>query len=194
MPLFRLSRPLPDCPTMNIRSAHRGRKALPALLGGGLLLSVLLVAGCGGAKSAGAQERSVHGTGYVFSAPTAWQVTRSGREISVSSGLSVVSVTRFLLQRAFRPALWPKVVRELDRAAAAVAQQQAGTIAESRTVAIAGGRARQYEVAYAHDGKQLVERLVFVLREKTEYLLLCRYERGGDTRACDRLLATFRLT
>ena len=27
----------------------------------------------------------------------------------------------------------------------------------------------------------------------SEYLLLCRYARGGDTRACDRLLATFTL-
>ena len=136
----------------------------------------------------------MHGTGYVFSAPSDWQLTRSGHEISASSGLSVVSVTRFLLQRAFRPALWPKVVPELDRAAAAVARQQAGTVAESRTVTIAGGRARQYDIAYVHDGKQLVERLAFVLRGKTEYLLLCRYERGGDTRPCDRLLATFRLT
>jgi hypothetical protein len=159
-----------------------------------LAVAVLLVAGCGGAKSPGAQERSVHGAGYVFSAPTDWPLTRSGHEISVSSGLAVVSVTRFLLQRTFRPALWPKVVPELDRAAAAVARQQAGTVAESRTVTIAGRRAREYAVAYEHDGKQLVERLAFVLRAKTEYLLLCRYERGGDTRACDGLLATFRLT
>ena len=42
-------------------------------------------------------------------------------------------------------------------------------------------------------GKQLVERIAFVLRGKTEYLLLCRYERGGSTDACDGLLTSFRL-
>ena len=67
-------------------------------------------------------------------------------------------------------------------------------MADRATVTVAGLRARRYEVAYARDGKQLVERTAFVLRGKTEYLLLCRYERGGDTRACDGLLATFRLT
>jgi len=39
----------------------------------------------------------------------------------------------------------------------------------------------------------LVERIAFVLRGRNEYLLLCRYDRGGDTGACDRLLATFKL-
>lgn len=106
----------------------------------------------------------------------------------------MVSVTRFPLQHPFRAALWPKVVPELDSAAAAVAAQQKGVVTESRTVTTSGRRARRYDVAYDHDGKKLVERLVFVLREKTEYLLLCRYERGGDTRACELLLATFRLT
>ena len=106
----------------------------------------------------------------------------------------MVSVTRFPLIRAYRPELWNKVVAELDRAAAAVASQQKGKLANPKTVTIGGRRARQYDIEYEHDGKQLVERIAFVLRGKTEYLLLCRYERDGNTRACDRLLATFRLT
>jgi len=105
-----------------------------------------------------------------------------------------VSVERFPLLRAYRPQLWAKVRPELDAAAAAIAKQQSGTVGNSGTGTIAGERARRYDVAYEHDGKQLVERIAFVLRGKTEYLLLCRYERGGETRACDRLLATFRLT
>ena len=82
---------------------------------------------------------------------------------------------------------------ELDRAAAQLAKQQNGQVGESRTVTIAGRRARSYDIDYERDGKALVERLAFVLRGKTEYLLLCRYDRGGDTAACERLLATFTL-
>ena len=136
----------------------------------------------------------MRGTGYVFSAPSDWTVTRSSERLSAASGLGVVSVTRFPLQHPFRTALWPKVLPELDSAAAAVAAQQKGVVVETRTVTIAGRRARRYDVDYEHEGRKLVERLVFVLRAKTEYLLLCRYERGGDTRACELLLATFRLT
>ena len=58
---------------------------------------------------------------------------------------------------------------------------------------VTGRRARSYDIDYSQGRKQLVEQLAFVLRGKTEYLLLCRYARGGDTGACDRLLATFRL-
>jgi len=163
------------------------RRKQAAFLGGALLLT----AGCGGAK---AEEQTVQGPGYFFAAPGGWTVTRKGAEVQAARGTELVSVTRFPLVRAFRPALWSKVLPELDRAADTLAQQQQGTVADRATVTVAGLRARRYEVAYAHDGKQLVERFAFVLRRKTEYLLLCRYERGGDTRACDGLLATFRLT
>jgi hypothetical protein len=84
-------------------------------------------------------------------------------------------------------------VPQLDRAATELAKQQNGEVAESRTVTIAGQKARRYDIEYERNGKSLVERIAFVLRRKTEYLLLCRYERGGDTDACDRLLATFTL-
>jgi hypothetical protein len=153
--------------------------------------ALLLAAGCGGAK---AKEQTVQGSGYFFAAPGGWTVTRKGAEVQAARGTQLVSVTRFPLVRAFRPALWGRVLPELDHAADTLAQQQQGTVADRATVTVAGQRARRYEVAYASDGKQLVERFAFVLRGKTEYLLLCRYERGGDTRACDGLLATFRLT
>jgi hypothetical protein len=120
-------------------------------------------------------------------------VTRAGREQQASQGTALVSVTLFPLQRAFRPALWNRVVTELDRTAQAVARQQRGTIAESLDMMIAGRKARRYDIAYERDGKQLVERIAFLLRGKTEYLLLCRYESGGDTDACDRLLESFKL-
>jgi hypothetical protein len=150
-----------------------------------------LAAGCGGGSSTA--EKIVRGSGYRLSAPTAWEVSRSPRELRVSQGVMLLSVTRFPLLRAYRPPLWDHVVPELDRAAKGLAEQQAGEVAESRTVMISGRRARTYDIDYERDGKALVERIAFVLRGKTEYLLLCRYERGGDTDACDRLLATFTL-
>jgi hypothetical protein len=135
----------------------------------------------------------VRGTGYRFDAPAEWAVARGGQGIQASEGLQLVSVTRYPLVRRYRPALWARVLPELDRAAAQLAKQQNGTVGESQTVTIGGQRARRYDIDYERDGKKLVERLAFVLRGKTEYLLLCRYERGGDTAACDRLLETFTL-
>jgi hypothetical protein len=102
-------------------------------------------------------------------------------------------VTRFPLQRRFQPKLWTKVVPELDRAAAAVASQQQGTVIDSQSITVAGQKGRRYDVAYSNAGDDLVERIAFVLRGKTEYLLLCRYERGGSTDACDGLLTSFKL-
>jgi hypothetical protein len=157
-----------------------------------LWLTILAAAGCGGGGSV--SEQPLRGAGYTFSAPAGWQASRGGRETHASRGVAVVSVSRYDLLRRFRPELWSRILPELDRAAAEVAKQQGGTVSKSETVTVAGRRARRYDVDYERDGKQLVERIAFVLRAKTEYLLLCRYERGGDTRACERLLATFRLT
>lgn len=150
-----------------------------------------MLGGCGGAGTT--QQKVVHGTGYRFSAPADWAVVRTGRALRASDGLNLVSVTRFPLLRAYGPGLWVRVVPELDRAAMQLAEQQSGKVGDSGTVTIAGRRARRYDIDYERDGKALVERIAFVLRGKTEYLLLCRYDRGGDTAACDRLLATFKL-
>jgi len=156
-----------------------------------LWLTLLVVSGCGGASAQ--KGYIVHGTGFTFVAPADWGVSREGREVQAVQGTLLISVTRFPLLRRFRPGLWDKVVPELDRTAAAVASQQQGTVSDPRNVTIAGRKARRYDVGYRHQGKQLVERIAFVLRGKTEYLLLCRYELGGSTDACDGLLTSFRL-
>jgi hypothetical protein len=135
----------------------------------------------------------VQGNGFHFSAPADWTIARSSRGVAAAQGLELVSVTRYPLLQVYRPALWDRVVPQLDRAATELAKQQNGEVAESKTVTIAGRQARRYDIEYERNGKALVERIAFVLRRKTEYLLLCRYERGGDTEACDRLLATFTL-
>ncbi len=136
----------------------------------------------------------VHGPGYEFSAPADWALSRSAGETRLEQRDGLVSVRRFALERRFRSEEWGKVVPELDRAAAAVARQQGGQVRSPETVTIGGRDARRYDIEYAKNGKKLVDRIVFVLRDRTEYYLLCRYEAGGDTRACERLLATFRLT
>ena len=150
-----------------------------------------MVAGCGG--SGPPAVKAVRGTGYRFDAPAEWAVVRGGQAVQASKGLQLVSVTRYPLVRTYKPSLWARVLPELDRAAAQLAKQQSGTVGNPQTLTIGGQRARRYDIDYERDGKKLVERLAFVLRGKTEYLLLCRYERGGDTAACDRLLATFAL-
>jgi hypothetical protein len=176
----------PLCASGFIPAGNRCKQAVA-------MLAVLLASGCGGGGGATQAERLVHGTGYTFSAPADWNVARPAREVRVTKGLAVVSVTRFPLLRPYRPELWDSVLPELDRTAEEVAQQQNGKVTSRKTLKIAARNARSYDVSYEHEGKQLVERLGFVLQGKTEYLLLCRYERGGDTEACDRLLATFTL-
>jgi hypothetical protein len=156
------------------------------------VLALLWIAGCGGGGGDRAEQR-IRATGFAFSAPAAWKVIRRAAEVRVEQGVALLSVRRYPLVRPFRPELWPQVVPELDRAADQLAAQQKGAVTNRETMSISGRKARSYEVSYQREGKQLVERLGFVLRGKMEYLLLCRYERGGDTDACDRLLATFTL-
>jgi len=153
---------------------------------------LLLTAGCG---SGGGAEKThvVQGEGFSFGAPAAWKVQRSGSELEVGESTDLVSVTRYPLLRRFRAEQWAKVVPELDHAAAALARQQSGAVAGVKTLTVAGQQARRYDVLYERDGKKLTERITFLLREKTEYLLLCRYERGASTDACDRLLSSFTL-
>jgi hypothetical protein len=156
-----------------------------------LALTLLVLSGCGGSQAQ--KGYSVHGRGFTFTAPAQWTVSRQGSEVQAAQGTKLISVTLFPLLRSFRPALWGKVVPELDRAATTLARQQQGTVSDSRTVTIAGLKARRYDVDYQGEGKQLVERIAFILRGKSEYLLLCRYERGGATEACDGLLTSFKL-
>src|SRR3954453_4673551 len=172
------------CASCNVPQGNPRKRAALAVV-------LLLLAGCGSGGGGKAETgKRVRGPGYRFSAPADWAVARSPRVVQASDGLTLVSVTLFPLIHPFREALWNKVVPELARVASGVAQQQKGQVASSRTTTVAGRRARSYDIHYERDGKQLVERITFVLRGKTEYYLLCRYA-GGDTGACDRLLATF---
>jgi hypothetical protein len=158
--------------------------------------AALLLAGCGGGGDQ-APTQIVRGTGYHFEAPAGWTVVRSGTQVQAAEGKksdALVAVSRFPLLKAAGEKLDPKVVKELDEVADGVADQQHGALLKEETIEAGGREARRYDVAYGRAGKHLVERLVFVLRGKREYLLLCRYERDGDTDPCDQLVKTFTLT
>jgi hypothetical protein len=156
-----------------------------------LAVAVLIATGCGASHVA---SKRLAGSGYSFEAPPSWTVVRAQRSVQVSRDVQLVSVARFPLLRAYRPKLWPKVVVEIDRSAAELAAGQKGSVSSRKTLTIAGIRARRYDIAYARGGKELTERVGFVLHGKTEYELLCRFERGKDSAACDLLFRSFRLT
>jgi hypothetical protein len=152
-----------------------------------------VLAGCGGsARSEHTALRRVDGPGYSFSAPAAWRVTRTVRAVTAASDAELVSVTVFRLARPYRPSLWPKLVPVLDGVAAQLARGLRGSVDARETVVLAGRRARRYEIAFRRGGKDVVERIVFLLEGRREYQLLCRYTRGGGLEACSAFLASFR--
>lgn len=127
----------------------------------------------------------VRGAGFSFEAPAGWEVKRGERGgASAVAGTQLVGVTRFILRVAYRPELWKKLVPELDRVAKDVAAKEGGALSASRTVVVAGRRARQYEVQADESQAQYT----FVLKARTEYQLLCRD--AGEV--CAAFVASFR--
>lgn len=156
---------------------------------------MIVLAGCGGGAHKGSADvRTVAGGGYRFSTPSSWSVHRGVRQVTATSGpVDLVGVNDFTLARPYRPPLWTKAVPALNRTAAGLAAQLGGEVRTHATVAIAGHRARQYEIEYSGAGKGLVERTAFVLAGRREFQLLCRFESGGDDGACRTLFSSFRL-
>jgi hypothetical protein len=157
-----------------------------------LLGAALAAAGCGGSGTA--KTQALEGPGFGFSAPGGWTVKRTSQTVEAASGDRAVSVTVFALKRTFRPELWPKVVPELDGIAASLADQLRGRAGAGSTVALAGHRARSYEIAFRRDNRDFVEHITFVLDGKREFQLLCRYPaRTEADPACAALGSSFRL-
>jgi hypothetical protein len=148
------------------------------------LAAAAVLAGCGGGGAAA--PKTVSGEGFTFEAPSSWRVVHNAGTASARSEGALLSVTAIGLRRAFRPALWPQVVPELDRVAAEFAQRERGRVTASRTVLIRGRRARQYDI----DAPGARERVTFLLVGRREYQLLCTNAEDD----CDAFLASFRLT
>lgn len=153
-----------------------------------LLGLAVLLAGCGG--GGGEQSERLSGPGFSFAAPKGWAVERGPSSVTArAEGGALVSVLTLPLRRAYRPELWPRVVPELDRVAREFAMREEGSVRSARTVAVAGRRARQYEIA----AEDVRERLTFVLVRRTEFQLLCRWPADEDEpAACAELAASFR--
>jgi hypothetical protein len=156
----------------------------PKLLAAAVAVTAI-VAGCGGS---GTDYRLVEGNGYSFEAPVGWTLVRTPRTLGMQHGdVDLVQVTRLPLVRAYTPALFERVVPELDRVARELGQGQ-GAQVTGRTIRVLGQPARQYDLSFS--GR--VEQLTFVLRGKTNYQLLCRREDGADDAPCRRLVSSFR--
>jgi hypothetical protein len=136
------------------------------------------------------QTQPVSGSGFRFEAPADWTVTREAPAVSAASGkVDLVEVRTFRLVKPYRVALFDATTRELDGVIDRIARQLSGKVASRETVTIAGRRARAYRVDY--DGK--VQEIAFVLRERSEYQLLCRREDDGADDACRVLRESFEL-
>jgi hypothetical protein len=156
--------------------------AKPALV----LLSALILAGCGGQPSSKAQ--TVRAGDFRFEAPAGWQVTTGRRMVSAANGpVDLVQVKTFTLLKPYRHALLAGAVRELDSDLAKIAALQKGTISSRQTTQVGGHDARSYTIAY---GDKL-QQLTFVLDGMREFELVCRLPKGADDTPCTQLLATF---
>jgi hypothetical protein len=124
----------------------------------------------------------VRGTGFTFQVPEGWDVSTPRDAVVARHGSALVSVTRFPLLKAYDPAKFGEVARELDRIAAQLAKQAGGSIEAKETTTVAGRQIRAYRY-----GKS---RIGFVLDGRQEYQLFCR--QAGD--ACDLLFSSFTLS
>ena len=163
--------------------------AVPAALAVGALL-----AGCGdggGKKQQVPAGSLVTGPGFTYEAPSDWKATVSARAAEAKRDeVTLVSVTVLPLTREYRASLFPRVAPGLDEVADQVGRRLHGAVTARRTVIVAGGRVRQYEIAHG----DLVDRLTFVLRGKLEFLLTCRWRKpNGEPAACGQLESSFRI-
>jgi hypothetical protein len=159
---------------------------------------VALLAGCGGGGGGRPtlETERVEGDGFSFAAPQGWTVTHGTRSVTAKagSGPALASVTVLALRKRYVPARFAQVSRELDRVTTTLAAKLHGKVIARRTLIVAGVRSRQYDLAYSRGSTGLIDRITFVLRNTTEYYLLCRWESGaGEPAACARLTTSLRI-
>jgi hypothetical protein len=114
-------------------------------------------------------------------------------------GPESVAVAVFRLAKPFRAELWNEAVGELNDVAARLAERlgPSALVVRSETATLDGRRARSYVITYRRAGQAMEDRVVFVLRGRSEYQLTCRVlvdEDDADAEACDELRRSFRLS
>ena len=110
------------------------------------------------------------------------------------SGPELASVTVLPLRKRYKPALFARVVGELDRRSAALAAELGGKVIARRSIVVAGIRSRQYDLAHEQSGLGLVDQITYVLRGKSEYYLFCRRPaKEGGSPACPLLTSSLRI-
>jgi hypothetical protein len=150
------------------------------------LLSIL--AACGGSTKVTAPiTQRVRGTGFTLQAPDGWRVSRTERVVTARKEAARISVSTFPLVKAYDPAIFARVAKELDGVARTLAERAGGTITESVTATVDGRKIRAYRFA----AKGVHTRVGFVLQGKREYQLLCQAPAGDPDGACALLFSSF---
>jgi hypothetical protein len=155
-----------------------------------VVVSVLILAGCGGGGASEPSTQTVQGAGFRFEAPAGWTVTHEPDTAAAASGtVDRVEVRTFQLVRPYDASRFAAAARELDGVISRIASQLHGKVTSRATVEVDGRKARSYTIAY--DGK--TQQITFVLQGRSEHQLLCRRLETGDDEPCRGLLASFAL-
>lgn len=174
----------------------RRRLATAAALAGVALVAVV-AAGCGGKATTTTPARSdqtVKGTGYTFAAPAGWRVFATARGLSATgTGSQLLSVGVYKLVKPYASARFEAAATELDGVAARLAAGRKGKVASKETVTVAGRQVRSYRIDYELGGDRLTQQVTFVLRDTTEWLLVCRRAATDPDVPCAQLLSSFTL-
>jgi hypothetical protein len=163
-----------------IPGAPRAKQAL-------VVLTSIILAGCGGSGAAKQQWANVSGNGFRFQAPKGWHVQRGRARTSAVHDSELVEVATFRLIKPYRDALFADVARELALRMRALAGQTGGKVTASTTVTAAGIRSHAYDVTVGDH----VDRYTFVLRGTREFQLLCRRKSSTGDAFCRQLVASF---
>lgn len=99
-------------------------------------------------------------------------------------------VMRFDLEKAYRVARFAAASKELDGVAQKLADQLGGHVIARSTTLMHGRKSRAYTIEYG-GGKTL--QIAFVLKDTTEYEVLCRRQSSAPSSACAPLFTSFAL-
>ena len=153
------------------------------------LLTLLILAGCGGSPSEKVQ--TVRGEGYRFEAPADWHQVPAKHLVQDPQGAGLAEVLTYQTVKRYEPDRFTEAAAELDRNAAQLARQQkGGKLVKKLTTQVAGRKVRWYQIDF---GPGRTEELAFVFEGKTEYFLLCRRLTSDADTDCKNFFSSFRL-